>query len=100
MAEERNRIKGKSKVITHYPEGILPFDALGMVSNRPLVIKEGGQAIDIEEAVKRLEAANEHQIKAGTLLDFTVKVKEPERKKRKYKRKVPANEIEQSKKTR
>ncbi|KAI3958400.1 hypothetical protein MKW98_011088, partial [Papaver atlanticum] len=35
-----------------------------------------------------MEAASDHQQKAGCLLDFTIKLKEPERKKRKYKRKV------------
>ncbi|KAI3843582.1 hypothetical protein MKX03_022407, partial [Papaver bracteatum] len=43
----------------------------------------------MEEAVKRIKEASEHQNKASDLLGFSIKLKEPERKKIKYNRKVP-----------
>ncbi|RZC60246.1 hypothetical protein C5167_022008, partial [Papaver somniferum] len=78
MVEARNGIKGKAKA----SEG-------GLSSGGKLVIKEGVAVVDIDEAVRRMEAANEHQLQAGSLLDFTINIKEPERKRRKYKRRVP-----------
>ncbi|KAI3863720.1 hypothetical protein MKW98_031312, partial [Papaver atlanticum] len=39
-----------------------------------------------------MDEATEHQIKAGSPLEFTINLKEPERKKSKYKRKVPIAE--------
>ncbi|KAI3856437.1 hypothetical protein MKW98_008889, partial [Papaver atlanticum] len=46
-----------------------------------------------------MDEATEHQIKASSLLGFTINLKEPERKKRKYKRKVPTAEEDNVKKS-
>ncbi|KAI3847084.1 hypothetical protein MKW98_015439, partial [Papaver atlanticum] len=87
MVEARNRIKGKAKVnfVTSEDWATLIGEALqmGLSYSGQLVIKESLPMMDIDEAVRRMDAATEHQIKAGSLLDFTIiKIKESERKKR------------------
>ncbi|KAI3964764.1 hypothetical protein MKW92_012874, partial [Papaver armeniacum] len=88
MMEERNRIKGKAKV-GEASVGIMvtPTSKDG-ISTGTLVIREDGQTVDLEEAIKRLDEAKAFQLKADNLLDFSVNMVEPERKKRKYKRKA------------
>ncbi|KAI3986981.1 hypothetical protein MKX01_039916 [Papaver californicum] len=88
MMDERNINKGKTKVCSSSSDLGSYRQVSVLPSPRPLIIEEGTQVVGIEEAVKRLNEANEYQLKAGTLLDFTINIKEPERKKKKYKKKV------------
>lgn len=88
MAQERNRIKGKAKVgETSVGVMVTPTSKDG-ISTGTLVIREGGQTVDLEEAIKRLDEAKEYQLKSGNLLDFSINMVEPKTKKRKYKRKA------------
>ncbi|KAI3876277.1 hypothetical protein MKW92_010988, partial [Papaver armeniacum] len=82
MVEERNRIKGKGKL----PVAPVVAGNVKLATGGQLVIKEDVTIVGIDEAVRRLEEAKEHQLKANSLLDFNVNIKEPERKKRRYKR--------------
>lgn len=88
MVDERNKIKGKSKVVAA-PVGEIVYPTLkDVLSTGTLVIREGGKKVDLEEAIKHLDKAKEYQLKARTLLDFSVNIVEPKRKKRKYKKKA------------
>ncbi|KAI3845638.1 hypothetical protein MKW92_049581, partial [Papaver armeniacum] len=89
MANERNKIKGKAKVVADPLGEIISYTLKDGHSNGNLVICEGGNKVNLEEAIKCLDEVKEYQLKAGNLLDFSVNMVEPERKKRKYKRKVP-----------
>lgn len=92
MVWERNRIIGKSIFyegsnydVSHISVRTIPKN---ISASGQLVIKEGVEAVGTDEVVRRLEAVTEHQLKEGSLLDFTINLKEPEIKKRKYKNKV------------
>ncbi|XP_026388225.1 uncharacterized protein LOC113283243 isoform X1 [Papaver somniferum] len=98
MVEERNRIKGKAKVDETSVGVMISPHSMDGISTGTLVIREGGKTVDLEEAIKHLDEAKEYQLKAGILLDFSVNLLEPERKKRKYKRKTTVVD-ENSKKT-
>ncbi|RZC77045.1 hypothetical protein C5167_001222 [Papaver somniferum] len=82
--------KSKGKLVE--PE-IISYTLKDGHSKGNLVICEGGNKVDLEEAIKRLDEAKEYKLKAGNLLDFSVKLVEPERKKRKYKRKAPVVDV-------
>ncbi|XP_026397772.1 uncharacterized protein LOC113293297 isoform X1 [Papaver somniferum] len=88
MADERNKIKGKAKVVVDPVGEIISYTLKYEHSNGNLVICEGGNKVDLEEAIKRLNEAKGYQLKSRNLLDFSLNIVEPERKRRKYKRKV------------
>ncbi|KAI3935711.1 hypothetical protein MKW98_022719, partial [Papaver atlanticum] len=71
MAEEGNRIKGKSKVAEASVGVLVSPPSMDGISSGTLVIREGGHTVDLEEAIKRLDEATEYQLKDGTLLDFS-----------------------------
>ncbi|KAI3976776.1 hypothetical protein MKX01_008634 [Papaver californicum] len=100
IMDERNKIKRKTKVCGSSSDLGSSRQVLVLPPLGPLIIEEGTRAVSIEEAVKRLNEANEFRLKVGTLLDFTINIKEPERKKRKYKKKVVFVDDEQIKKSR
>lgn len=86
MVEARNRIKDKAKAVLEKSkdkEKLIEEAAQMVISScGQLVLKDNLQVVDIDEAVRRMDEATEHQIKAGSLLGFTINLKEPERKKR------------------
>ncbi|XP_026410735.1 uncharacterized protein LOC113305960 [Papaver somniferum] len=83
MADERNRIKGKAKVVVDPVSEIISYNLKDEHSNGNLVICEGGNKEDLEEAIKCLYEAKEYQLKARNLSDFSANIVEPERKRRK-----------------
>ncbi|KAI3883744.1 hypothetical protein MKX03_036237, partial [Papaver bracteatum] len=101
MVEARNRIKGKAKVVLEKlkDKEKAMKEAEVIYSSGQLVIKDNIQVVDVDEADRRMDKATEHQNKESSLLGFTINLKEPERKKRKYKRKVYMAEDENVKKS-
>lgn len=93
MVEARNRIKGKSKEDlgnSKDKEKLIEEAAPIVISyDDKLVLKDNLPVVDIDEAVRRMNEATEHQIKAGTLLEFTINLKEPERKRGGTREKFP-----------
>ncbi|KAI3866584.1 hypothetical protein MKX03_023796, partial [Papaver bracteatum] len=88
MEDKRNIIKGKAKVGDSSIEVMISHPPRGEISTGSLVIIEGGQTVALVEAIKRLDEAKYYQLKASNLLDFSVNMVDPERNKRKYKRKM------------
>ncbi|KAI3883881.1 hypothetical protein MKX03_017344, partial [Papaver bracteatum] len=101
MVEARNKIKGKAKVVLGKlkDKERAEKEAEEGLSSGQLVIKENFEVGDIVEAVRRLDEASNLQNKASSLILFSINLKEPERKKRKYKRKVSVAEYENVKKS-